>query len=130
METSIYSKYFWAWCHELIVEYSLLGLCNKEQISWVYQLQQCPKAASHHPTTTTMFNCWYKTFFSLLDMLVCLVCFISSGLLSRTMTLTKGSEACRTLGVVQGSFVSSWISCQCEPGVILVAQQIKQFTTV
>ncbi len=43
---------------------------------------------------------------------------------SWTLTLTEASEACRSLDVVVGSFVTSWRSRRCALGVILVSRQL------
>ncbi len=50
---------------------------------------------------------------------------------SRTLTLTEASEACSSLDVVVGSFVTSWMSRRCALGVILVGRPLLgRFTTV
>ncbi len=50
---------------------------------------------------------------------------------SWTLTLTEASEACSSLDVVVGSFVTSWMSRRCALGVILVGRPLLgRFTTV
>ncbi len=50
---------------------------------------------------------------------------------SWTLTLTEASEACSSLDVVVGSFVTSWMSRSCALGVILVGRLLLgRFTTV
>ncbi len=50
---------------------------------------------------------------------------------SWTLTLTEASEACSSLDVVVGSFVTSWMSRRCTLGVILVGRPLLgRFTTV
>ncbi len=50
---------------------------------------------------------------------------------SWTLTLTEASEACSSLDVVVGSFVTSWMSRRCTLGVILVGWPLLgRFTTV
>ncbi len=50
---------------------------------------------------------------------------------SWTLTLTEASEACSSLDVVLGSFMSSWMSCHCALGVIMVGWPLLgRFTTV
>ncbi len=50
---------------------------------------------------------------------------------SWTLTLIEASEACSSLDVVLGSFMTSWMSCRCALGVILVGQPLLgRFTTV
>ncbi len=50
---------------------------------------------------------------------------------SWTLTLIEASEACSSLDVVLGSFMTSWMSRQCVLGVILVGQPLLgRFTTV
>ncbi len=45
--------------------------------------------------------------------------------------LTEASEACSSLDVVVGSFVTSWMSRRCALGVILVGRPLLgRFTTV
>ncbi len=43
---------------------------------------------------------------------------------SWTLTLNEASEACSSLDVVLGSFMTSWMSCHCALGVILVGQPL------
>ena len=50
---------------------------------------------------------------------------------SWTLTLTEASEACSSLDVVVGSFVTSWMSHRCALGVILVSRPLLgRFSTV
>ncbi len=50
---------------------------------------------------------------------------------SLTLTLIEASEACSSLEVVLGSFMTSWISRCCSLGVILVGRPLlRRFTTV
>ncbi len=50
---------------------------------------------------------------------------------SWTLTLIEASEACSSLDVVLGSFMTSWMSRHCALGVILVGQPLLgRFTTV
>jgi len=50
---------------------------------------------------------------------------------SWTLTLTEASEACTSLDVVVGSFVTSWMSRRCALGVILVSRPLLgRFSTV
>ncbi len=50
---------------------------------------------------------------------------------SWTLTLIEGSEACSSLDVVLGSFMTSWMSRHCALGVILVGRLLLgRFTTV
>ena len=50
---------------------------------------------------------------------------------SWTLTLTEASEACSSLDVALGSFVTSWMSRCCSLGVILVGRPVLgRFTTV
>ncbi len=55
----------------------------------------------------------------------------AQSLSSWTLTLTEVSEACSSLDVVVGSFVTSWMSRCCALGVILVGRPLLgRFTTV
>ncbi len=50
---------------------------------------------------------------------------------SWTLTLIEASEACSSIDVVLGSFMTSWMSCHCALGVILVGQPLLgRLTTV
>ncbi len=50
---------------------------------------------------------------------------------SLSLTLIEASEACSSLDVVLGSFMTSWMSCRCALGVILVGWPLLgRFTTV
>ncbi len=49
---------------------------------------------------------------------------------SWTLTLIEASEACSSLDVVLGSFMTSWMSCHCALGVILAGRPLLgRFTT-
>ncbi len=50
---------------------------------------------------------------------------------SRTLALIEASEACSSIDVVLGSFMTSWMSRHCALGVILVGQPLLgRLTTV
>ncbi len=50
---------------------------------------------------------------------------------SRTLTLIEASEACSSLDVVLGSFMTSWTSRHCALGEILVGRPLLgRFTTL
>ncbi len=50
---------------------------------------------------------------------------------SWTLTLIEASEACRSLDVVLGSFMTSWMSRRCALGVIVLGRPLQgRFTTV
>ncbi len=52
-------------------------------------------------------------------------------LIVETLTLIEASEACSSLDVVLGSFMTSWMSRHCALGVIFVGRPLLgRFTTV
>ncbi len=80
------------------------------------------KTAPDHHTTTTIFYCWYDVLFlkCCVGTLPCMPFLPSLFLMveSWTLTLTEASEACSSLDVVVGSFVTSWMSRPATPGKV------------
>ncbi len=106
---------------DFLIECKMHGSINygKPSRSW-----SCKAAPDHH-TTTTMFDCRYDVLF-----MKCCVGFISD-VTGHTPSKKFNSEACRSLDVVLGSFMTSWMSRHCALGVILVGRPLLgRFTTV
>ena len=84
-------------------------------------------------TETSLYVLFAQQLFFCLGTLPCRP-FLSSLFLmveSWTLTITEASEACSSLDVVVGSFVTSWMSRCCAFGVILVGQPLlRRFSTV
>ncbi len=107
------------------------GFSDRVQNAWFHQLWQVnpgPEAAKQPQTITLhhhVIDCRYECSF-----MKCCVGFISD-VTGHTPYKKFNSEACRSLDVVLGSFMTSWMSRHCALGVILVGRPLLgRFTTV